>query len=345
MENNKVNGVARDGELRSKRESPGGDGGLGQKIGFIGQGWIGKNYADDFERRGFEVVRYGLEDPYIHNGEKIAECDIVFIAVPTPTTPQGFNDSILRSAVKKVGLGKIAVIKSTILPGTTQSIQIANHDVNVFHSPEFLTEATADYDAANPIRNIIGIVEDNEVLRAKASEVMAVLPRAPYEVICSDKEAELIKYGGNNWFYFKVIFVNMLYDLAAELGCDWQVIRNSMAADPRIGSTHLNPVHNSGESGGEARPGYTDRPKLKFNELHLEPIHKSGRGAGGHCFIKDFAAYSELYNKLVGDEFSREVFKAMKNKNIDLLIKSNKDLDLLIGVYGEEILNHGKSEE
>ncbi len=28
------------------------------KIGFIGQGWIGKNYADDFEHRGYRVVRY-----------------------------------------------------------------------------------------------------------------------------------------------------------------------------------------------------------------------------------------------------------------------------------------------
>jgi len=29
-----------------------------QKIGFIGQGWIGKNYADNFEERGFTVIRY-----------------------------------------------------------------------------------------------------------------------------------------------------------------------------------------------------------------------------------------------------------------------------------------------
>ena len=58
-----------------------------EKIGFIGQGFIGKNYADDFERRGFEVIRYALEEPYRANKEKIRECDIVFIAVPTPTTP------------------------------------------------------------------------------------------------------------------------------------------------------------------------------------------------------------------------------------------------------------------
>ena len=33
-------------------------------IGFIGQGFIGKSYADDMERRGFRTVRYALEVPY-----------------------------------------------------------------------------------------------------------------------------------------------------------------------------------------------------------------------------------------------------------------------------------------
>jgi len=298
-------------------------------IGFIGQGWIGKHYADDFEKRGFKVVRYALEPPYDQNGEKVKACDIVFIAVPTPTTPAGFDDSILRAAVMKVGAGKTAIIKSTVLPGTTEAIQKDFPDIFVLHSPEFLTEATADYDAANPFRNIIGIPIDNEIYHGKAEEVIAVLPKAPYELISSAKEAELIKYGGNCWFYFKVIYINMLYDLAQKLGCDWQTIRTAMAADPRIGSTHLNPVHNSGQTGGEARP------KLKFNELHLEPVHKSGRGAGGHCFIKDFAAFSELYEKVVGDPVGLAALEALKDKNIDLLVQSVKDLDLVEGVYGE----------
>ena len=42
-------------------------------VGFIGQGYIGKNYADDFERRGYEVVRYSLEEPHLNNKEKIKE--------------------------------------------------------------------------------------------------------------------------------------------------------------------------------------------------------------------------------------------------------------------------------
>jgi len=280
-----------------------------QTIGFVGQGWIGKNYADDFEKRGYQEVRYSLEEPHNSNEYKIKDCDIVFIAVPTPSTPKGFDDSILRKVIKLVGKGKIAVIKSTILPGTTESIQKDNPDIFVFHSPEFLTEATAAQDTASPFRNIIGITIDNDESRKKADEVIKVLPFAPYTLICKSKEAELIKYGGNCWFYFKVIYINMLYDLAEKQGCSYEIIKNAMSADPRIGSTHL------------------------------DPIHKTGRGAGGHCFIKDFAAFSEIYGKLIGDEKGIKVLESLKNKNIDLLMKSNKDLDLLKGVYGDEIAN------
>ncbi|KKT26573.1 MAG: UDP-glucose/GDP-mannose dehydrogenase dimerization [Parcubacteria group bacterium GW2011_GWA2_43_9b] len=303
-----------------------------QKIGFIGQGWVGKHYADDFERRGFEVVRYAMEEPHNVNGGIIKDCDIVFIAVPTPTTTDGFDDSILREVIKKIGLGKIAVIKSTLLPGTTEKIQRDNPDIFVFHSPEFLTEATAAYDAANPLRNIVGFPIDNQDYRQKAQEILDVLPESPYQLICLAREAELIKYGGNNWFYFKVIFINMLYDLSAKMNCRWETIRNALAADPRIGSSHLNPVHKTGESGGEARPAFN------FNDLHLEPIHKGGRGAGGHCFIKDFAAFSQCYKEVVGDQAGLEVLESIKNKNIDLLFSTKKDLDLLAGVYGEKVI-------
>jgi len=281
---------------------------MGKIIGFIGQGWIGKNYADDFEKRGYETVRYSLEKPYVDNKEKIKDCDLVFIAVPTPTTPTGFDDSILRQTVKLVGKGKIAVIKSTVLPGTTESIQRENPDIYVMHSPEFLTEVNAAHDAANPDRNIIGIPEDNPLFRERAKEVIDALPNAPYRIICPAKEAELIKYGGNCWFYFKVIFINMLYDLAKKSGCQWETVRDAMMADVRIGETHLNPVH------------------------------KGGRGAGGHCFIKDFAAFTQKYKEEVGDELGLKVLESLKDKNIDLLAGSGKDLDLLAGVYGKEVL-------
>jgi len=302
-------------------------------IGFIGQGWIGKNYADNFEDRGYEVIRYAMEEPYIQNKDRIKDCDIVFIAVPTPSTPEGFDDGILRKVVPLVGNKKIAVIKSTLLPGSTEPIQAANPDIFVMHSPEFLSESTAAYDAANPMRNIVGIPVDSDEYRNRAQQVIDVLPKAKYQLICSAREAELIKYGGNNWFYFKVIFFNILYDLAQQQGINWDTIKEAMAADPRIGSSHMNPVHQSGDKGGDAQQ------VLSFNELHMQPVHKGGRGAGGHCFIKDFAAFCEMYKKEVGDETGTKLLDAMRDKNIDLLVKSNKDLDLLKGVYGDDIVD------
>ena len=296
-------------QLKTKAKKP--------LIGFIGQGFIGKNYADDFEKRGFEVVRYAIEEPYRQNKERIIECEIVFIAVPTPSTPKGFDDSIIRSAVKLVGKGKVAVIKSTMLPGTTLKLQENHSDIFVFHSPEFLREKTAAYDASHPDRNIIGIAVDNVASHASAKKVLSVLPKAPFEAIISSTEAELVKYGGNNYFYFKVVYINMLFDLADKFGCRWEVIRDAMTADPRIGMSHMEPVHNSG---------------------HVKDDQKGGRGAGGHCFIKDFAAFSDLYRQVVGDRYGLEVLKSLRDKNVDLLIKSGKDPDLLYGVYGDAFL-------
>ncbi len=273
-------------------------------IGFIGQGFVGKNYADDFEHRGFAVVRYAMEEPFRANKEKIRDCEIVFVAVPTPTTPNGFDFSTVRSVLSLVGKGKSAVIKSTVLPGTTETLQKAFPDIFIFHSPEFLTEATAAFDAAHPHRNIIGIPRQTAVYRKKAGEVMAILPRAPYQKVTGVREAELIKYGGNCWFYFKVIFMNLLYDLSRGLGADFEAVREGMAADPRIGTTHL------------------------------KPVHQGGRGAGGHCFIKDFAAFSLIYQQFVKDPIGQNLLAALAEKNNDLLVKSGKDHDLLQGVYG-----------
>ena len=280
-----------------------------KKIGFIGQGWIGKNYADNFEERGYEVARYAMEEPYIRNKEKIKDCDIVFIAVPTPTTPNGFDDNILRTVVSLVGNGKIAVIKSTLLPGTTESIQASNKNIFLMHSPEFLSEATAAYDAANPKRNIIGIPNETSEFKQKAQDVLAVLPFAPYTLICRASEAELIKYGGNCLLYLKVIFNNIMYDTAEALGINWDNVRDGMAADPRLGASHWNPTH------------------------------QNGRGAGGHCFIKDFAAFYELYKNKVDDKAGLKFLESVQYKNIELLIKSKKDLDLLRGVYGDNIID------
>ncbi|MFC1775240.1 hypothetical protein ACFLY0_00050 [Patescibacteria group bacterium] len=275
------------------------------KIGFIGQGWIGKNYADNFEDRGYDIVRYAKEEPYLNNKEEIATCDVVYIAVPTPTTNGVFDDGILRNVIPIVGDGKIAVIKSTITPGTTRSIQKENPSKIILHSPEFLSEATARYDADNPSRNIIGTPLDSKKYQNAAQKVISALPKAEHTLICSSEEAEIIKYAHNVSGFIQVILFNFLYDYAIKNGCDWEVLKRAFEADPLMASHYANPVH------------------------------KSGRGAGGNCFIKDFAAFGKMYAKVLPeDTHIINLLSSLEEKNKELLLASNKDLDILRGVYG-----------
>src|SRR3989338_1337444 len=280
-----------------------------KKIGFIGQGYIGKNYALDFEKRKYKVVRYALEPQYLSNKKYISGCDIVFIAVPTPTRPKGFDGSIVESVIPLVGQGKIAVIKSTLPPGTTRLLQKKYPKVIILHSPEFLSEATAKYEASHPFSNIIGIPVNNKRWRVAAMEVHKILPKASFSLTCKSDESEIIKYTHNISGFVQIIFFNLIYDLCQKLGLDWSVVGKAIKADPLISNRYANPVH------------------------------KSGRGAGGHCFIKDFASFVYIYKKNIPkDTKSLAFLNAVEKKNIDLLISSQKDLNLLSGVYGNDII-------
>ena len=282
-------------------------------IGFIGQGYVGKNYADDFEKRGYKVIRYAMEEPYRNNKEKIKECDIVFIAVPTPTKPEGFDDSILRSVIPLVGKGKIAVIKSTMIPGTTKSIQKENPDRVILHSPEFLREDYAAEEAARPFANIVGMPNKTKKHKQAAKIVHSILPKSAAYFTSSSEEAELFKYAHNASGYVQIVLFNLIYDISKSLNMQWREVEKMIESDPYI------------------------------SNRYAKPVHKGGRGAGGHCFIKDFAALSGIYERAVRDSLGKGVLKSISKKNIALLLSSGKDEAILKGVYGANIIKKARN--
>lgn len=289
-----------------------------QTIGFIGQGWIGKNYADDFEKRGYEVVRYALEEPYVQNKDELTRCNTVFIAVPTPTTREGFSYKIVTEALHLVVAGSTVVIKSTVLPGTTRLLQEAFPDLYVMHSPEFLREASAAEDAAHPKRNIIGIPNQTADFIERAQNVMKMLPTAPYQKIMPAYEAEFVKYAGNCFLYTKVVFMNALYDVVTKSGADFELVREAFIHDERIGESHTNPIHTSGHALASSKPV---------------------RGAGGHCFIKDFEAFRNFFAEVAPhDSAVQDMLASMVAYNNQLLIRSGKDIDILKDVYGDDVV-------
>lgn len=216
-----------------------------------------------FKSVGTETVVYdppkGLSDL-----EGLNNAEIIFVAVPTPyyLNEKGFDDSFLRQALKTLSKpGKVVVIKSTVLPGTTDSLQNEFPEHHLLFCPEFLTEVTADYDMQHPNRQIVGYTPAS---RADAEKVMGLLPRAPFEKIMPAKEAELVKYFNNAFFALKVAYANQMYDLCQKLGINYDNIKECAQAEPMIGKTHL------------------------------EIFHKGYRGYGGKCLPKDTRAIIQL---------------------------------------------------
>lgn len=280
-------------------------------IGFIGQGFIGKNMADDFLDRGYNVVRYDIEK-FSKNKDLIAACDFVFIAVPTPSTPNGFDDSILKEVVSLVGDGKTAIIKSTIKIGTTEKLERLYPKKYIIHSPEFLTEKNAKNDTRFPERNIIGYTQKSKKI---AKDVLKILPKAKHDFIVPCKEAELSKYMGNSFLMLKVIFANVIFNLSQFYKIDYDKVVEMVGYDSRIGHSHFKIKHKSGRK-------------------------KVGRGAGGHCFIKDMSALIEMFKSCHSENKQNKLaynfLEAAINFNNNLLFESKKDLDLLFNVYGKK---------
>ena len=250
------------------------------KIGIIGIGMVGtplKRYLEELQeyRRGEDLFLYDI-DPKKGYFDDVNNADVIFICVPTPRSSDGSASlAAVDSAVSSVKGEKIIVIKSTVPPGTTESYQKRFPQCKFLFNPEFLTERKAWEDFIKPDRQIVGFTENS---LDSAHAVLSLLPKAPFmspwglntyrPIKITATEAEVIKYGGNIYFSRKINLANLLSALAEKLGVDYENIRAGMAADYRIGDSHLDVLHG----------GY--------------------QGFGGYCFPKDLDGFIEYLSSL-----------------------------------------------
>jgi UDPglucose 6-dehydrogenase len=280
-------------------------------IGIVGMGWVGGTYAKVLRKRGYNPVCYSLEPEYAKNKDAIRNCDFVLICVPTPYANSASDWSELWNvyeALDLVGNGKTAIIKSTVLPRRIQHLASGERlrRINIVYCPEFLSEATAYQDASNPDRMIVGLTKamKHKKRNAIAQSVIEIFPPAKFTLVCSVQEAALIKYARNVSGYVRVVLTNILYQMGYHTGCDWDRVASAISADPLNG------------------PAYT------------KVFHKKGRGAGGSCFVKDFASFRQHYLNVSNDLIGGTMLLAIEQKNIDLLRKSGKSTEFLEAVYG-----------
>ncbi|RLF50090.1 MAG: UDP-glucose 6-dehydrogenase [Thermoplasmata archaeon] len=249
----------------------------------------------------------------------IKDNDITFVCVGTPSKDDGSIDLIhVKQAVENIGgiLKEInrwhhVVIKSTVLPGTTEKILLpilekksgknATMDFGLSMNPEFLREGTAVYDFLNADRIVIGANDERS-----ADELVNLYKSFSLKIFkTSITTAEMIKYASNAFLATKISFVNEIGNMCKKLGIDAYEVADGMGLDKRIGRAFLD----------------------------------SGIGWGGSCFPKDLDALIS-WAKMIGEEHRIissvvEVNKRQPLKMIDLLKKHVPNLNgKTIGVLG-----------
>ena len=263
-------------------------------IGIIGIGMVGTPLKRWFEERGYKrgehLFLFDIDSKKNYTDDT-SRADIIFLAVPTPRGTSGAADlSRLDDAFRAIAGGKTVVIKSTVPPGTTEMFQKRYPHHRILFNPEFLTEAHAWEDTIHPDRQLVGWTGMSKSI---ASDILSLLPPAPVvspsgALSLSATEAEIVKYGANVFLTRKVTFANAMFDLALYHGVNYDAIRAGIAADPRIGSSHLDVSHG----------GY--------------------RGYGGYCFVKDTDALI-AHCREVGLTGAAELFDADRAYNTALL--------------------------
>ena len=200
----------------------------------------------------------------------VAFSDIQFIAVGTPSSPDGSADlSAVMAVATSIGTrmqsDKIVVNKSTVPVGTADevaalikkqlSVRAAALNIDVASNPEFLKEGAAIKDCRSPDRIIIGAEQAYTIETLK--ELYAPFCRQRDKVIVMDRRsAELTKYASNCMLATKISFINEMANMAEKMGANIEDVRQGMGADPRIGYHFIYP----------------------------------GLGYGGSCFPKDIDA-------------------------------------------------------
>jgi UDPglucose 6-dehydrogenase len=181
--------------------------------------------------------------------EAIAPSEVVFLCVGTPSRPDGsMDDSGLREATKSIaaawrdGKRRTVVVKSTVLPGTTDAIvrpilEVAKRPFRLGVNPEFLREGRALEDALSPDRVVLGA--DG---LATARILRSLYRSAKCPILATDlKTAEAVKYATNSALATKVAFADELANLCDAFGISYDEVHKGLGLDPRINPRFLVP--------------------------------------------------------------------------------------------------------
>jgi GDP-mannose 6-dehydrogenase len=248
----------------------------------------------------------------------VRDSEISFVCVGTPSLRSGKLDlSHIEKVAREIGSAlrdkkshHVVVLRSTLLPGTTESVVIpilesasgrrAGSDFTVCYNPEFMREGSAVADFFQPPYTILG-AQDPEYL-APLRELYKDLPGTVFETTIT--VAEMAKYVSNAFHAVKVGFANEVGTLCKHLGVDTQTVTRIFTSDS----------------------------KLNISSAYLSP----GFAFGGSCLPKDLRALAYKAKEL---DLSLPLLESILPSNaehvertVDVILRSNKRKISVLGL-------------
>ncbi|MCA8973033.1 MAG: UDP-glucose/GDP-mannose dehydrogenase family protein, partial [Planctomycetes bacterium] len=169
----------------------------------------------------------------------VAHADVLFIAVGTPSLPNGSADlSAVLNVARSIGAcmttPKLVVGKSTVPVGTADQVRSVIHrslvergvtlDFDVVSNPEFLKEGAAVSDFMKPDRIVIGANRPGSA--DTMNRLYAPFNRNHDKIVHMDvRSAELTKYAANVMLATRISLMNELANLAEILDADIESVR------------------------------------------------------------------------------------------------------------------------
>lgn len=210
----------------------------------------------------------------------VEESDISFVCVGTPNLRGGKLDLThvqhvageIGTALKRKASRHTIVLRSTVLPGTTESVVIpavekqsgmrAGEDFLVCYNPEFMREGSAVADFHQPPYTILGAQQPQHLTCLR--ELYRRIAGQTFETTIP--VAEMVKYVCNAFHAVKVSFANEVGTLCRSLGVDTDAVARIYTADT----------------------------KLNISPAYLSP----GFAFGGSCLPKDLRALTHRAKEL-----------------------------------------------
>ena len=207
--------------------------------------------------------------------EAILNTDVTFITVGTPSKSDGSIDlnqiqdsatEIGKALNKKIGYHLI-IVKSTVLPGTTENIvkpilekqsnKQCGSDFGLCLNPEFLREGSAIHDTLHPDHIVIGEYDKKSGDTLEELYKKFYAEQNPPSLRTNLPTAELIKYANNSFLATKISYINTIANICEKIpGTDVTKVAEGIGLDHRINPRFL----------------------------------RAGLGYGGSCFPKDLKA-------------------------------------------------------